>query len=165
MFFEQLEKDIQQRLKDKVGTGIEVELLPEREADFRRPFQAGRLSVCYKQSDFDKPLSTAQISQDEDQTFEVVIQARALRGLHGIYDLANRTRIALVGYIPTNARRVSAVSFKFEAKEENLWVYVFTFTTKSTIVEVAEDEVLPLIQEITQESTYNISTITTNDLP
>lgn len=159
MFFEQLEKDTRDRLVAKVGTGIQVEVMPERELDFRRPFERGRLSVCYKQSEFDKPLSTNQISQDEEQLIEVVIQARALRGVHGIYDLAERTRKALVGFRPTNSRKMYAMSFKFEMKEENLWIYVYTFATKSTIVEVDEPLNEPTIEEITQQSDYNTSVV------
>ncbi len=159
MFIEKLEIDTVKRLKDKVGNGIDVEVMPETEAAFTRPFSTGRLSVCYKQSDFDKPRSTAEISQDEEQTIEVIIQARTLRKTHGIYDLAERTRKALVGFIPTNCRRMYAVSFKFENRENNLWVYVYTFATKSTIVEVEVPYTEPPITEITAESGFNTSVV------
>lgn len=160
MFIEQLEIDIEKQLRAKIGTGIDVEVMPETEAGFSRPFAKGRLSVCYKQSEFDKPRSTAEISQDEEQTIEVIIQSRTLRKTHGIYDLAERTRKALVGFMPKHCRRIYAVSFKFESRETNLWVYVYTFATRSTIVEVEVPDTEPLITQVTGESGFNTSVVT-----
>jgi len=164
MFIEKSEKEVASRLTAKVGTGIIVEVLPEREADFRRPFEKGRLSVCYKQSEIEKPRSTNEISQDAEHTIEVVIQARALRGVHGIYDLADRTEKALVGFRPSTGRKMYAVSFKFETKEDNLWAYLFTFAFKSTVVEEPDEVNEPLLDEVTTESPYG-TTVTTDPTP
>ena len=164
MFIEQTEKDIAKRLESKVGTGILVEVLPEREADFRRPFEKGRLSVCYKQSEIEKPRSTNEISQDAEYTVEVVIQSRALRGVHGIYDLADRTERALVGFRTKNGRKMYGVSFKFEMKDDNLWAYIYTFAFKSTIVELPDEVKEPLLDEVTTESVFG-NTVTIDPTP
>ncbi len=157
MFFEQLEKDIQARLKAKIGNGIDVDILPETESGYRKPFEKARVTVCYTSSDFDKPKSTSEISQDEEQTIEVVIQARALRGVMGIYDVANRISKALIGFRTAHSRKMYATSFKYSSKEENLWAYTYTFAIKTTVVEQPDDVSEPLITQITQESIYETS--------
>jgi hypothetical protein len=149
MFFETFENDIKNRLVAKVGSGITVEVLPEKQSDFATPFDKGKISVCYKMSDFDKPKSTGHTVQQEDMQAELVIQARNLRGVNGVYDIFNKARLAVVGFMPTHCGRVYGVSFKFEERTDAVWTYVFTIAARSEMVMLADNVVEPGITEIT----------------
>lgn len=153
MFFEQFENDIKNRLVAKVGTGIDVEVLPEKQSDFATPFSKTKVSVCYKMSDYEKPKSTHHVVQQEDMQAELVIQGRNLRGVNGVYDAFNKVRLAIIGFKPTHCGLIYGVSFKFEERTEGIWTYVFTIAARSEMVMLADNVVEPGITEITHTPT------------
>lgn len=152
MFIEDFETDIVNRLVARIGTVIDIEKLPEKQSDFSTPFSKAKVSVVYKSSDYDTPKSTSHTAQQENAQAELVIQARNLRGTNGLYDVYDKCRKALIGFIPRNCGRIYAVSFKFEERNEAIWTYIFTIAARSEFV-IDNDEVVdPSISQIKANS-------------
>ncbi len=135
--YEEIESEIADRLAAVIGAGIDVTVLPERQADYSRPFVNGQVTVCYHSSKYAEPNSTAQMSQYEDISFILAIQSRTLRGDKGIYEIASKCRRYLIGFEPTNCHRMWAKEFGLQDGkiEDNLWTYYAIFCTRTLAVE------------------------------
>lgn len=158
MNYQLLETDIVTRLQARLGPAIDVHVLPETDAAYSRGFSKPSVTVAYAESDFDMPRSTAQVVQDEMQTVQLIIRCTKLRGANALYDIAERSRKALVGFQPTHCRRMSLKSFKMEERQENVWTYSMVFLAPTTIVEEFEEETGPTATEITPsnaDTNYN----------
>jgi hypothetical protein len=142
MLFETLEDNIIARLNSKIASGtVEIEVMPDVEKDFVRPTTKGRITVCYKESDYNPLLSTGPVIQKETQQIELYLQATKRRGLYGIYDLFNKSRLALVGFTPDNCdTKIQGVKFDFWLRENNMWIYRFLISTTSRLVEDYEKD-------------------------
>jgi hypothetical protein len=62
-FFELLETEIRNKIASDLVINYEVEVMPENQAQFSRPFLKQRVEVCYKNSDYQDPQSIFTISQ------------------------------------------------------------------------------------------------------
>lgn len=152
MNLEQIEIDIKNRLTAKLPGAIEVEILPENEKDYKKPFANCKISVCYGLSEFAKPKSTGYIVQQEDIQVELFIRGRKLRGVNQVWDAKNKALKALIGFMPTDCRRIFGVGFRIESREDGLFSYVLTLAMGSELVEDFDenDEVLqPPVNTIT----------------
>lgn len=108
MQYEQLENDIVTRLTPAIA-GVDVLALPDKQSDFSKPFKSGRITVCYKGSKYGKVLSTNRLSQQETPEFEIMIEARLLRGPAGVYAFLERVKSLILGYKLTNTDKVYLV--------------------------------------------------------
>jgi hypothetical protein len=99
------------------GGGVDVLILPEVEDEFQRPFGAGRVTVAYKSSDFPALKSTFEIVQDELLHFEVVVQARKLRGSNGVHAMVEAIKRLLVGFRPTDCSKMYLVKNGFTSRD------------------------------------------------
>jgi len=156
MFYSLLEDDIKTKLTTDLGSGIEVEVMPETQSQFSRPFLKPRVEVCYKNSDFKEPNSTYTISQEEYQVLELVLWTRLRRGTNGIYDLLEKVRKSIIGFEPTHCGKIYLKSFKPEDYKDNLWTYTLTIQCKTIVNEDFIEVTEPLLtQSLAQYPTTN----------
>lgn len=156
VIYSDIEHEIMERLSPMTtGGGVSVVILPQVQEEFQLPMQAGRVTVAYKSSDFGDVRSTHQISQDEKIQFEIIFEARFLRGDVGIHKMVEAVKRLLVGYQPTDCSKMYVVRNGFVERnnETALWTYSMLFETKYLLVEDFEFNEPPL-QEIT--FIYNI---------
>ena len=149
MFFELLENDIKTKITTDLGVNYEVEVMPETQAQFSRPFLKQRVEVCYKSSDYTSPQSTNYISQHETQQLELVLVSKLRRGTNGIYDLMNKVRKSIIGFEPTHCGKVYLKSFKPEDFKDNLWYWTLTIECKSMITEDYTEPTTPILVQST----------------
>lgn len=151
MLFELLESDIKTKLHADLGNGVDVIVMPENQAEFAIPFVKNKVSVCYKNSNYDPSISTYIITQPETQQLELVIQSRTRRGITGIYKLYEDVKNSIVGYSPTNCGKIYLKSFTPENFELNVWTFTLTIECKTQIVEnINEETGTPITQIIIQ---------------
>lgn len=134
MNIEAAENSILTKLSTDLGSTFETELLPEKQADFEQPFEKTKVSICYAMSAYDKPKSAGLTVQQEDASFQLVIAGRKLRGSGGIYDAFRLVTNSLLGFMPTNCRRIFAVKFEFEKRENGVFSYIYTVSCGSELV-------------------------------
>lgn len=147
MFYSLLEDDIKTKLTTDLGSSIEVEVMPETQAAFSRPFLKPRVEVCYKNSDFKDPNSVFTISQEEYQVLELVIWCKLRRGTNGIYDILEKVRKSIIGFEPTHCGKIYLKSFKPEDYKDNLWTYTLTIQCKTMVNEDFTEVTEPLLTE------------------
>lgn len=144
MLFEELEIELCDLLKTKLGNDVDVELEPEFEALNKTPFAKPRVSIMYDQSEFEKPKTTQYIAQDEVGRMVFIIRSRSLRGPKGIWTVVNNVRKYIVGYQPKNWNKITLVKFSFVKKEEGLWEWALLASSKAMIVEEHEEIMTPV---------------------
>jgi hypothetical protein len=156
VLYSDIEQEIVTRLQPLTnGGGVDVVPLPQVEAEFIRPLNAGRVTVAYKSSEFPGIRSTFEIVQDELLQFELVVQARLLRGNAGLHKIVEAVKRTLLGFMPTDCSKMYLVKNGFTSRdpEQNIWTYSMIFETKYVLVEDAEEETGPTLQGL--EFIYN----------
>lgn len=156
VFYSDIEHEIVEHLSPVFDTGIvDVVQLPQVQAEFQRPFGAGRVTVAYKSSDFGDIQSTYEISQEELVHIEIVVQSRSLRGATGLHSITEAIKRRLVGFRPTDCSKMYLVKngFTEHNNETALWAYSMVFQTRYTIVEDKEYNNEPPLQTVTYQ--YN----------
>lgn len=151
MNYQQAEADILARLQPLAGADLEVEALPEKLSDFNRPFEKGKITVGYKGSKWDKPRSTAQITQQEELSFEISMQSRTLRGPKGIYAIKYLITKALLGFQPTDCERMYAHESGMTGtatQNDGVWTYSAIFCCTALVVEDFEEDLSVILNRI-----------------
>lgn len=158
MNVEQVEASIVARLQQKINnSGVIIIPLPEVQADYTKPFVNGRITVAYAGSTYmgasgtvtEGHLSSGIVVQDWAMDFELSFEARKLRGNLGVHDLIHRARLALIGWRPGGAGKISAVTDRFGSFEDNLWLHSLTIRTHARLIEKPDAAEEPLITRIT----------------
>lgn len=130
-------------------TDIIVDLLPENEKDYKKATEHTRVYVCYAASNFAKPKSTNFVVQEEDANLQIVIMGGKLRGAGGIYDAFRLVSNSLLGFEPTNCRRIYALKFEHEKREDSVFSYIYTLACGSELVQDFTEPITQTIQTIT----------------
>lgn len=157
MLFETFENDIVSRLQSKLNGAtansvIEVEALPENQAQMQRPFDKARVTVVYLMSDFQKPKATGHTVQQEDMQADIAIYARKIRGENGIYDVVEKVTKALFGFKPTHCGMIYGLQFKFDKREDALWCYTLTIAAPTNVVMLQDLVTDPTGSQVTVNS-------------
>ena len=162
MIYEQIEDAIIARLSPALtAAGIDLVKLPETEAEMERPFENGRVTVCFKRATYGDPgdnrmRSTGNMVQNETVHIELVVQSRWLRLPNkGVYDVWDKCRRGLLGFRPADGDGMYLKEFEFYDKPTGIWSFASTFCTDRLVVE-----------DYDESEFYgpNITQITTNDL-
>jgi hypothetical protein len=156
VLYSDIESQIVTRLQPLTnGGGVDVVQLPQVQAEFERPLNAGRVTIAYKSSEFPSIRSTHEIVQDEHLQFEVIVQCRLLRGNAGLHKIVETTKRLLLGFRPTDCSKMYLVKHGFTSHDNEgaIWTYSMIFETKYVLVEDAQEETGPNLEEILFE--YN----------
>lgn len=154
-YIETQEQDIAAKITAGLSdSNVEVEVLPETEDAFARPFSKGRISICYNMSKFGDVTTLSLIRQEDIMEFHIIIQSRKLRSTYGIFDLLNKVKKIIIGYTPSDCGRIYAKSFDFEERFKDVWVYSFKVCCKNMLVEYFDTDSEQLAPEL-NSVTYN----------
>lgn len=156
MNYEQAEQDIVECLLPFVNAGIQIQKLPETQADFKRPFDKAKITIGYKGSKWEKPMSTGHMSQDEEVMFEFSIQSRTLRANLGVYLVKSLIIKALVGFAPTDCDKMyckeSGMTGAKEVFEDGVWTYTLVMCCRNVSVEDFEEDLTAILHKITNKN-------------
>ena len=121
--------------------GVDVLALPETQADFSKPFKKGRITVAYKGSKYGPVKATNQVSQQETPEFELIIQARKLRGANGVYAFLERVKALILGYKLTNTDKAFLTDQTIIVNEgASVETFTFSLGVACTMLVVEEIE-------------------------
>lgn len=153
MDYLQGELDIVDRLAPFKTLDVQVELQPQAQADFKRPFKKGRIVVGYKGSKWHDPKSTAEISQDEEVMFQIDFQSRTLRDDIGIYKMLAIATQGLVGFAPTHCDKLYCKESGYTPLnaiyEDGVWTFSMIMACRSVSVEDFEEDLSVIIKRFT----------------
>lgn len=158
MNYEESEQSIIDRLVPFKDAGIELQALPEAQADFKRPFTKGRIIIGYKGSKWaDKILSAGHAVQNEEVIWEITLQSRFLRGDLGIYRLMALTIQALVGFQPANCDKMYCKEGGMTGSanfEEGVWTYSLLMACSNINVEDFEEDLSVIFSRFTNKEAF-----------
>ena len=154
MNYTSIENDIVARLAPLVTAGYQVEAMPDRESDNIGVGHKGRVTVQVTMAKYGEHRSTPPaVVQEEDVYVDIILRARTLRALGGIYDLSELCRGLLIGFAPDNCRLpLSGIDFGSIAPAEyegSVHMYSLRLKTQTISVGGPDVDVTPLITEIT----------------
>lgn len=153
MLISDLENEIVARLNDKIKT-IPTEPYPEKPETFTLKHKTGTVLVHYAGSNYGKLLSTDPIVQERRTSWGLIVVMRNLRrgndgAALGAYAALDAVRIAITGWKPSGGKKAIPVKDGFEDENGGIWQYALTVEIPVMAVEVADDEVLPLLKRLT----------------
>lgn len=150
---EVLEDEIKDKLIADLGSGIDVEVLPETIAEFQKVYEAPKLSVCVDGINFESIQSVNLVSQPAIVQIDIAIQSRKRRGPQGIFDLYNQAKSSLLGFIPTNCHKIYFKDFILSNYGDNddIWFYSLKMECRTIIVENFTEETTPRYTDVTAE--------------
>lgn len=144
---------------------VDIEAVPETEADYEEPFIRPRISVSYQGSEFGGQtakagyvtnLATDVAAVDEFAEIHVVLRARLIRGDGGIYWLHEQVKRRLVGYYVPGWNRLFPREFLYLANKSGTWVYDLVLTVRRISVQDTPDNDttgLPTLQNVSIQNT------------
>lgn len=153
-----LEGGVLARLEAQLD-GIAIEAFPDKPGSYRLLHQVGALLVCYRGAKYGGLLDTDATIQKRDMQVDVHVLTRGLAGHQGAYAWIEAVRTVLIGWKVSGFGRLSCAGETFVGHDDGVWTYAVTFGAETMSVAVAEDEVLPLLEQITAESEYTTSEV------
>jgi len=162
--YSELENDFVAQLAPLLSDGIEVEAMPETDADYSEPFANPRVSVSYQHSEFDDQptrglptmLTTNEAAQHEYAEIHIVIRARLIRGANGTHTVQKKAFNLLMGFEPQNWQRVFIKSYDYLGHKNGTWVYDMVMVCRRMVMQKLTDDhstVYPIISQIDTSST------------
>lgn len=149
MNYTTLVDDIVARLAPLLDNDIQVERLPETEAEFTQAFEKPRITVAYKKSQFGdenvkvmpRMASVNEFVADEYAEIHVMYQSRLLYDSEtGIHAVCSQAKQLLYGYQPTDWGRLFPREFELDKNESGIWFAVMIFATIARAVQALPDD-------------------------
>lgn len=163
MNYTTLVDDIVTRLAPLIADGIEVERLPETELEYTEAFEAPRVTVAYKRSQFgnenvrimSQMASTNEFVGDEYAEIHIAYRSRLLYDdLTGVYAVCLEAKKLLYGFMPSDWGRLFPKEFDLEKNEAGVWLAVMIFTCVGRAVQHLADDAGEDYPELV-ETTFN----------
>lgn len=141
MDFGAIETQISDYLNTKiVDANINIIPIPEDDVEIQPGFGKRQIIVAFSSEEADPDENTSVVLQDVTITFSILLQGKLLRGETGLYPLAENVKKALIGFIPTDCRKLTYSNHRFVKNDKKIFEYVLDFKTISTRVEDVSDE-------------------------
>lgn len=145
------EDDVAARLTANMPTGYSAIVMPEKQNQYNIGSDKVLIIVAFNESNFEAADSIGHIVQKENVSIMVNVKSARLRGVFSINEALELVKIILVGFKPTNVSKLSLQKIEFDDRsvEDNYFSYNIIFKGTKLQVEVADEEVLPLLTKIT----------------
>jgi hypothetical protein len=145
MDFAALELAISIFLSSKINNPkVEVNPLPENDADFEKIFGKEVIIVAFSDEEPDmSQKALSMVLQDTEITFAFLIQSKSLRGAHdklGVYALHRLIKKFIVGYEPTPGLAFRYSGFKMQDKVNDIFNYAVYFKTKGFVAQDTDND-------------------------
>lgn len=159
MTIAEIETALAARIADKLPA-LAAEEFPERPDDYRFSHNLGVALVRYSGTTFHEVRDIGVIFQESQVEFEIVLIMKRLRGGSGLYNYLDAVRLALTGYRIPGTAKFWPVKTADPIQEQGIWQCSTTFATIIPAVEVPDDEVLPLLKQLTTSDNFgDVTTI------
>ena len=160
--YKDLEDAVLARLNPLVAEGVELEAMPETDADYSEPFAAPRVSVSYQHSEFSDQiarghpnmLTSSVMAQDEYAEIHIILRSRTIRTddeIKGVYWLHKEVTSLLYGFQPENWGRLFPKTFDYLAHRNGTWVYGLVLTCRRIAVQAVTDDddiTYPVLEQV-----------------
>ncbi|MFT4061082.1 MAG: Gp37 family protein [Edaphocola sp.] len=164
MNYEAIENELAARLNTHEGFAAVASavVLPDAPADYRTPQQKGLVTVVFEGEKPGGNQSVGEASHHVTLTFNVVVQARLLRGQYGVYAISELVKASLVGYRPQDCGSMMYAKHSFGGYQNDIWEHDITFACTSLRVQDL-DFPLPGEQVADEEIYYDPTKLTTDE--
>lgn len=132
-------------LQEKIAW-VQVDIFPERPADYQFIHPTGAVLVGYQSSKFGAIQGLGTIAQQRDLTLHLTIIGAHLHGDDGALAILDEVRLAIVGFKPPNCLPCSLLQERFLSEDAGAWQYELTIQTETQQVEHRLPEALPTFQ-------------------
>jgi len=134
------------RLKAQVP-GVGVELYPENPSAWRLNHPRAALLVDYRGSDYGELMDTGIVAQGREIRLGVSVVARTLHDAYGALRLTDAVRLALLGQVLPDCRKLRLVSERFVSQEAGIWIYELVFAAVGVVVQDAPIDAGPVLRQ------------------
>lgn len=143
MDYENAENDIVNQLKakltDDIDSDVTIIAIPEDEREILPDTFKRQIIVAFASEEAQGDNNLSIVQQDTSITFSLLIQGKRLKGLKGLYALAAKIKLAIIGFKPTDCQPLSYGSFKFLKMENGIFEYMIDLKTVGIVVEDATE--------------------------
>lgn len=119
---------------------LEIIAMPETEAEFPKSYNKRRLIVAFNGEDANPNQNLYATVHNTAISFAISVQGKFLRGVNGVYKLAEDVKQTLIGFRPANVTQLEYVSHKFMRNDKDIFEYVIDFKTEGTRIQNIPDE-------------------------
>lgn len=134
-------------LQEKIAW-VQVDIFPERPADYQFIHPTGAVLVGYQSSKFTAIEGLGTIAQQRDLTLHLTIIGAHLHGDDGALAILDEVRLAIVGFKPPNCLPCSLLQERFLSEDAGAWQYELTVQTTTQQVQVCQPENLPVFTQM-----------------
>lgn len=134
-------------LQEKIAW-VQVDIFPERPADYQFIHPTGAVLVGYQSSKFTQIEGLGTIAQQRDLTLHLTIIGAHLHGDDGALAILDEVRLAIVGFKPPNCLPCSLLQERFLSEDAGAWQYELTVQTTTQQVQVCQPENLPVFVQM-----------------
>lgn len=132
-------------LQEKIAW-VQVDIFPERPADYQFIHPTGAVLVGYQSSKFGAIQGLGVIAQQRDIVLHLTIIGAHLHGDDGALAILDEVRLAIVGFTPPNCLPCHLLQERFLSEDAGAWQYELTVQTETQQVEYRPPEALPAFQ-------------------
>lgn len=156
MTIEEVENSIVARLSPLTAPeiNIAVRAIPEKESELQKAFEKPTITVQYHSAKTEeegrkqKITDISAVQQTETIHVQVICQSQKLRGATGIYNMFQVARALLIGFKPTNCRKLFLVNCGFTDREAQVWTFCITLACETISMEKPDDIIQAMIKQI-----------------
>ncbi|MFL7925985.1 Gp37 family protein [Acinetobacter baumannii] len=129
------------RLKERFGKGLAVELFPENPKGYRMNHPVGAILVAFSGSRFAGSDALDAVFQERDMTIPLTLVFRQLNGPQGVVGYLDQIREALTGFTPPHCCiALAPTDESFIGQVTGLWQYAQKYQTRTTQAQVQGPE-------------------------
>ena len=133
---------VQQHLQEAIPW-VQVDVFPERPADYQFIHPVGAVLVGYQSSQFMKIQGLGTIAQQRNIVLHLTIIGAHLHGDDGALAILDEVRLAIVGFVPPNCLPCHLLQERFISEDAGSWHYELTVQTETQQVQVCHEQNLP----------------------
>lgn len=155
-----IEQAIVGRLAGLIGD-VPVEAFPDDPAGYVLRHRRGAILVAYGRGRPYRQIPVDVVTQDRELQWDVHLLMRHLRSHEGAYAYLDAVRLALTGWkYPGAGTKMVPGPDRFVGHRDGVWSYLATYQHRVPVVEAGEDELLPLLKQITTTDDYGNTEVT-----
>lgn len=149
---EQILEALVARLKAELGDALQVELFPERPADYLLEHEHGAVLVAYSLSTFSLSQAGDALWQARNLTLNLTLVCRQFNGQDGAIGYLDRLRDCLAGWWPPHCDQpCRPLSERFIGQLQGVWQYSLEFAARATQLQAMAPAQGPLLTQTRYE--------------